>query len=377
MILTSWRYRRQVRIRKASGGSVAPISGQSVSSESFRVASFPEPGKRYDDAAVRSALGTILDLAAEPRLPFATIEQAAPELSVYRCVGAPDGDWLATLLCSQETRQDRRRRATLQLMARIMDTFPVKSLGGDVSAALAFGGFLTTDALAATSEEAAMWRGVLLRNFSVGAWRRLWAWIVDQVVDGSAVTSDALVRSFADELPDRSVLDLAGELPELLDPAGNPAPAEPALRARSESVPYRELLVLAAGAGRMDSLGGVAGVIFARANPDDFDPGWMKARLAQAGAQSLREFGGQLVRDMLAKSRRVAMRKAEVRDDGTLWIPSRLHQRGDELVATAREGSGDVGTRLRQLGLVAAACGIFDGSGSTWSVTARGRELLG
>jgi hypothetical protein len=337
----------------------------------------PQPGKRYNDTAVRSALGAILELAAAPRLPFTAIEQAVPELSIYRCVGATDADWLATLLCSQETRQDRRRRATLQLMARVMDTVPVISLGTDVGAALAFGGFLTSDDFAAASEEAAMWHGVLLRNFSVGAWRRLWAWIVDQIVDGKAVTPDALARSFADELPRGSVLDLIAELPELVDSMGNPVPAEPALRARSESVPHRELLVLAAGARRLDSLTGVAGAIFARANFDDFDPGWMKARLVQAGTQSLRDFGAQLVRDMLAKSRRVAMRKAEVRDDGTLWIPSRLHQRGDELVAIAREGSGDVGTRLPQLGLVAAACGIFDGSGSTWRVTAKGRELLG
>ena len=58
-------------------------------------------------------------------------------------------------------------------------------------------------------------------------------------------------------------------------------------------------------------------------------------------------------------------------------VPFRLHQRGAELVVTAREGRGDVGTRLPQLASIAAACGIFDRGGQRWQVTNRGRMLLG
>ena len=221
-----------------------------------------------------------------------------------------------------------------------------------------------------------MWRGVLLRNFSVGAWRRLWAWLVDQVCDGTAVSDTALEDLFAEQLPTSSVDSMLSDLPSLEDAKGHPVPAEEAIRSDSGTKVFRELQILACGALRSQQLQGVTRTVFNRVTGNDLDPQWMHERLRQAGPQSLQDFGRSLVREMLAKSRRVALSKAEVRDDGTLWIPSRLHQRGDQLFATAREGSGDVGTRLAQLGRIASACGVFDMSGSTWSLTNAGRELL-
>jgi hypothetical protein len=169
---------------------------------------------------------------------------------------------------------------------------------------------------------------------------------------------------------------MVANVPELFDAAGHPTPVEPALRASDTPVPHRELQVLAASAGRLDRLIGPTAVAFGRAHADDLTPAWMRHRLADASTQSLRDFGIHLVRDVMEKSRRVTLSKTVIRDDGTLWIPSRLHQRGDEMIATAREGSGDVGTRLLQLAANAAACGVFDVTGPTWRVSDRGRELL-
>ena len=366
----------------ATGYSVAKwgfwgaYAGSETSLGILRRGRSPLPGKRYDEAAARSALGSILDLADQPRLSAQTLADAVSELSLYRCASAPDGPWLAALFCGGEGKPNQLRRGTLQLVARIIDTRDVVSLDRDVSAALTFGDFVDTDSLAASSEVASTWRGVLLRNYSVGAWRRLWAWLVDQVYDQNAVTIETLASMFADHLPAGTVADLVANIPELFDATGHPAPVEPALRASDPSVPHRELQVLAAGAGRDGRLTGATAVAFGRAHADDLTPAWMRHRLADASTQSLRDFGIHLVRDVMDKSRRVTLSKTVIRDDGTLWIPSRLHQRGDELIATAREGSGDVGTRLLQLAANAAACDVFDVTGPTWRVSDRGRELL-
>ena len=165
-------------------------------------------------------------------------------------------------------------------------------------------------------------------------------------------------------------------LPDLANAEGQPLPAEVMIRSESRTNVFQELQILACGALRSQQLQGVTRTVFNRVTGNDLDPQWMHERLRHSGPQSLQDFGRALVREMLSKSRRVALSKAEVRDDGTLWIPSRLHQRGDQLVATAREGSGDVGTRLAQLGRIAAACGVFDATGPEWKVTDAGRKLL-
>lgn len=335
-----------------------------------------KPAKRYDHRAVHSALQPVLELAAQPTISATQLRQIAPQVSIYQCSKGQDGRWLAALLCSSETPQDSRRRTTLQLVGRILETHSVSSLSTSLVQAVAFGDFIEVDPIASANEVSAMWRGVLLRNFSVGAWRRLWAWLVDQVYDGVAVSDVALEELFAEQLPQSSIDTMVDELPDLVDSDGRPLPVEIMVRPASGIEIFRELQVLACGALRSQQLQGITGTVFNRANGDGLDPQWMHERLRYSGNQSLQDFGRNLVRDMLAKSRRVALSKAEVRDDGTLWIPSRLHERGDALVASSREGSGDVGTRLVQLARIAAACGIFDTSGPTWRLTDSGRELL-
>jgi hypothetical protein len=336
-----------------------------------------KPGKRYDDNAVRPAFESVFELAGQPIVTCAQLRQIAPQVSIYQCDLAPDGIWLAEVLCGAETAQDRRRRKTLQLIARVIDTRQVESLSASLLEAVAYGNFITTDRVASSSDESAMWRGVFLRNFSVGAWRRLWAWLVDQVHYGEATTDSALEDLFAEQLPTGTVDELVAELPTLVDSVGNPLPIEQAIRADdSVTEANRELNILACGALRSQQLEGITRTVFTRHTGDDLDPLWMRERLRHSGRQSVRDFGRELLRDVLAKSRRVSLSKAEVRNDGTLWIPSRLHQRGEALMAPTREGRDDVGTRLPQLASIAAACGIFDRSVQAWQLTDRGRSLL-
>ena len=53
-----------------------------------------------------------------------------------------------------------------------------------VESAVVFSDALETDPVLAGIKEAAAWRGALLRNYSVSAWRRLWAALVHSIGAG-------------------------------------------------------------------------------------------------------------------------------------------------------------------------------------------------
>ncbi len=62
-----------------------------------------------------------------------------------------------------------------------MQTHPISNPTADVGPVVAFGDFITADEITGNLAVTAAWRGVVLRNYSVGAWRRLWSWLVRQV----------------------------------------------------------------------------------------------------------------------------------------------------------------------------------------------------
>ena len=91
----------------------------------------------------------------------------------------------------------------------------------------------------------------------------------------------------------------------------------------------------------------------------------------------MRDFGRQLTTDLLMRAQRIALSKATRRPDGTLWLPTRLHERGDLLFKTSEEGRGDVGLRLDQLTTVLAGAGVLAYAEGVWKVTEAGEALLG
>ena len=91
------------------------------------------------------------------------------------------------------------------------------------------------------------WRGLMLRNRSVGAWRNLWWWLVQELTEPQSLA--AVADALAAELPeDWVVADLTTKLPPGV--AGNDLlPVEEELRAEHPSPhPLTELRMLAAGA---------------------------------------------------------------------------------------------------------------------------------
>jgi hypothetical protein len=144
-----------------------------------------EPGPACDEALLRRSLGGLLELAGQDQIRIADLTGYV-DLCICAGAGAEDGDWFAALLCGTDTRASdttatQRRRETIQLIARIVDTHRVSAVTRDVGAVLAFGDFLLEDEIARSNNLADEWRGLVLRNHMVSAWRRLWAWLVDAV----------------------------------------------------------------------------------------------------------------------------------------------------------------------------------------------------
>jgi hypothetical protein len=212
----------------------------------------PEPGAGCDEAAVRDGLRDLLDLAREPVLRMDGLGEYG-HLCVCGGADSPDGRWLARLLwgdgalSGHAKSPDTTRRQTIRLMTRIIETHEVSYASWDIIPVLAYGDFITTDEVVADLAVTPAWRGMVLRNYAVGAWRRLWAWMVDQVRQGEGLMPvGELAELLAAPMPGGSVAAFLDSLPATTTPTGAPAPTELTLREESgEPVPVRELAVLA------------------------------------------------------------------------------------------------------------------------------------
>ncbi len=168
------------------------------------------------------------------------------------------------------------------------------------------------------------------------------------------------------------------DLPDTRHANSNPAPAEQLLRAGDDDLPLRELRVLAVNAQRVGQLTDQERVAFlGEFRGVDLAPEWTAARFQDNLTRPLHQFARELTAELLARAQRVALSKARRRADGTIWLPTRLHERGDMLFKTSNEGRGDVGVRLPQLTSVLAGAGIvaYSPTGG-WQVTNAGRERL-
>lgn len=359
-------------------GFWGPYAGSETALGILSPGRMPLPGPRLDASAVRSGLGELLELATEDTLHVGDLASLGEKLCV--CAGGEhaDGLWLADLMCGPDASdvdpRSRARRETIQLMARIVYQHPVGRFTRDVGRVLAFGDFLATDCVTRGVDAAPVWRGVALRNYSVGAWRRLWSWLVEHVE--GMITTEELADRFAEQLPPQTVDEFLASLPATQSTTGAPLPAELCLRGADAPLPLNELGVLAVGARRVDELSGRVRDAFLGQRGIELGPEWVGWRLEEARSAPLRDTARRLVHDMVARSQRIALAKARRRPDGSLWLPTRLHERSGLLYRTSQEGRGDVGLRLDQLGTVLATCGVLHRCKQRWSVTARGEELV-
>jgi hypothetical protein len=267
------------------------------------------------------------------------------------------GDWLP---------DDRRRRATMRILGRATVLH-----GADddltwtetVESAVVFGGALEEDPVLATIGEAEAWRGLLLRNYSVSAWRRLWAALVsiigaaDEHLDRSP---DELRAWLADQMPDMTVAAfMESELPPTM--AGTQvAPAERAVLGDGAEEPLTDVKVLLLGAQRAGELTGETRAVFLGHRNEILNPAWMSGCVREYRDRPVRDLAVRLVDDMLAQANRVALDKMEPDASGRLQVYSRVFERNGRYYKTGEEGDGALGTRLEVIAGIAGQLGLID-----------------
>ncbi|WP_309114195.1 hypothetical protein [Saccharothrix sp.] len=266
---------------------------------------------------------------------------------------------------------DHTRRATLRFLARAVQRMPGKAHVDAFRSYLAYGETLDADPVLIGDGRAQAWRGVLLRHHSVGAWRRLWAALVQQVLDMSGTaTRDDIHEWISAEVSDVTVREFARSLPPTVDQKGYPLPAEESSLGEPVS-PEADLAVLLLGSQRLGHLKGRSLDAFlgrrrnSSARGQFLDPNWVAFRRSEHEDRPLAELARAFVDDMIAQSRRVALRKLRVGDDGRMTVFSKLHERNGRYFAEQAEGAGNVGLRIHQLGAMAEQLGLFTADGVT------------
>lgn len=327
-----------------------------VSRRTFTVSDIPEFSALALDAPATADLAPLSEL-------FAAMRHGAGERDEW------NGD-------------DRTRRSTLRVLARSVQLHPdAPDWTSAMRTCVAYGSTVETDPVLRNEERALAWRGVLLRRFSVGAWRRLWAELVDVVIGaaGSATRAD-LHDWISGEVPSMTVRDFLRECPSTMDGYGHPLSAEEHVEQERTNGVEIDLAVLLLGARRLDQLTGKSLSAFlgrrSHGRGQFLDPSWVGHRQREHEDRPLGELARALVDDMLAQSRRVSLRKLQVDERGSMTLFTKLHERNGRYFADVPEGAGDVGLRVAQLGTMSHQLGLFGGDTPSSGVTALGAALL-
>ncbi|MGW2089788.1 hypothetical protein [Streptomyces sp. NPDC001880] len=354
------------------------------------------PGRHACPAEVRELFAPLLALAGSRRTQVrpAELQEAGAAALGESCTA--ERDWLASLLTATRDgihhpgewqATDRTRRATLRVLARAVELRRGDSYTGALREAVAFGPLLADDPVLSAVPEAARWRGLLLRHYSVSAWRRLWADLVTEVgtqdgQNGGQDRSAAELRAWlCDQVPAGTVEEAISELGPVHDRAGHSVPLEARLL-QEEPAPWRDIRVLLVGGLRArDGADGThphrdtlfAGVrrAFLGDRREFLDPMWVEALMREYCDRPVRDLASRLADDMLAQSRRVALRKLRYDPQtGGLKIFSRLHMRNDRYFRIGEESRAEIGIRIPQLGSIGRQLGLFEAdAGEACSLT--------
>lgn len=336
------------------------------------------PGDRLDHGAVRSGLGEILDLANLDVISSDLLDQHA-HLCICGSAKSADGEWLATLLAAPEastpmTRAGMRRQ-TLRLLARSVGLAAVRRVPVDVPIFIAYDEQSSVDPVLGQLDLTGEWRGLILRNSSVTAWRILWAWIVNGI--SGLVARPDLADPLADSLPGGTVGAFRALLPATRTAAGRPAPAEidEELSSAGEAEHYLGVLML--GATRSRELAGNELHGFHGHEPSDMyeelAPAWLADRLDEWNDKSLRDFARWLTGIMLDRSQRLALSKATLDvKKGVIKIPTRVYLRDGFVFRDSDETGSEPSLRLGQLASILAGVGLLGHADGRWTAGPRG-----
>jgi len=339
-----------------------------------------EPGDRYNDAAIRPGLAGVFELSGRAHLSGAELQTAS-----HLCPCAAEGDeaaWLRQIVCgtaggSEYAVADEARRDTARIVTRIVQnagTVPLADLQTILREAIAFGPPLDSGLLTGI-DLAEGWRGAILRNYSIEAWRNTWWWIVRELTEPQ--TAAEIGGLFAAALPeDWTVGDLDTHLPATVD-GTNLLPAEADLRKEHPRPdPLTELLILAVGARRITEATGRTRKILDGDTDDDLNPRWVADELSRNAARPLRAWATELVESLLWRSHRVALTKLDLRNPESPRLPAQVIERDGRWSKQAAAGNGPVGLRLPSFTSMLAGCGVLASSPQGWTLTAEGAVFV-
>lgn len=322
----------------------------------------PRPTAAAADPAIAEGLDGLLEFADQDVLEVSVL-RGASHLCLCQTAEAPDGAWLRHVMFGvtpaegRAGQDDRHRQLTTKMLLGALSGGAHPRAEGAFRRAHGFGAPVVDDTTE-TGLVAAAWRGAILRNYSVTAWREMWRWLALRLAE-EPMSADELADRLARAAGDEPVRDFIEALPPRSGSAGELLAAEEDLRRDEDDEPRRHLRHLALGAMRLDDLGGRTLRAFIGDERHDLGPAWFRGELDRYAAGPLSELAGELAHTLVRRAKRVAYSKMEIRD-GRVWIPTRLHELGDKLWVEGEEGAGDVSLRQWALAEVLIGLGILD-----------------
>ncbi|MDR6320047.1 hypothetical protein [Actinoplanes couchii] len=311
-------------------------------------------------AAVRS----LITWAAEDQLSTDQLDQVLPGACLCQVRSGNERDLLSAILFGTDGDLVPAPRAVQQARARTAATARLVLHAHDgqdpyIGTRLAMTQLCyTSERLAQLSDPrlldwALSWRGALLRNASVTAWRWLWWWLTECLAEkprsrealgealaealvASAGHDGNVVKSLTTDLPPHREGDCIRDVEgDLLYPNG----------AESDD-PWAYVQVLALGARRLPELTGPELRSFTEFG--ELGPSYVRNLLENAGRLSVAEFGRDLVDRLLRQAMEISHRRVRW-EAGRLRIPTRLREVGEVLDLAGTEGSVAPGLRLERM----------------------------
>ena len=311
-------------------------------------------------AAMREALEPVIALANLDHVDAPTLQENVT-CCICGCADAADGALLRDrLLPSGADPQSKagRRTATIKMMLRIFQLREIASTTRDMWPVVAYDEEILYDPVCGQLEATLAWRGVVLRGRSILAWRDLWAELVNKI--WGLTTIRDLADTFAEALPEQTVASYMDGLP---DPGSgnNLLPADMDSSVWDRPVLDRSLALLLLGGTRVGSLPEYVAAYFE--NPDEaqqgLTPSWVAARVTEWKHRSVRDFARWLTEVLVARSQRIALRKAKFnRSTGTFQVPERVFLRDGLLFRDSDESGGPIGFRWDPLSSVLVGAGL-------------------
>ena len=334
-------------------------------------------GFRTDGIELGRAFDRMSKLASKDLLDYAQLRDNS-DLCICQIGQSADGPLLRDIMLDSnapEKSPASNRYETARMLLRIIDDVHPSRPNEELAPLIAFGDLLDSDPVINKLAIAPAWRGIVLRNYSVGAWRSLWALLINQMPGRTLVS--ALSDPLTELLPKGTLKAFVANLPDPFAPDGNPAPAEFSDEVEDlENGPY-EFAQLLLGAQRFNRLSSPVSAFFEGSEERGLDltPSWLQAQMGEYADQPVRDFAQFIVERLIARSQRIALFKSRIdRKSGTFKVPTRVFLSDNMIFRDSNEGGGAVGLRWNQLITVLGPLGLLTNDGDGWATTDLGKS---